>query len=229
MYKVNSKKSEQYFTVHVIKELILNLNMDIVTELSEETVNRDPFSQFDSWYTEHQKSGAAITEMVFLGTASDDGRVSLRTVLLKDYNKSGFIFYTNYGSKKARQLATNTNAALLFYWSEKNRQVRVEGKAEKIPAELSEKYFKSRPRESQLAAWASDQSSAISGRDYLMDKFEFYRRKFEGRHVPKPDHWGGYRIIPDWFEFWEDRPNRLHDRIIYTKAENGWIIGRLAP
>lgn len=203
--------------------------MNRLSVFSEETVSPDPFAQFDAWYREHLSNVALNPESVYLGTASAEGKVSVRTVLLKEYNQSGFIFYTNYGSKKGKQLSENSNAALLFYWPEENRQVRTEGKAEKLTDELSEKYFRSRPRESQLAAWASNQSSVIAGREYLMEKFEFYRQKFEGKTVPKPAHWGGFRIVPVWFEFWEDQPNRLHDRITYTREKDKWKIRRLAP
>jgi pyridoxamine 5'-phosphate oxidase len=198
-------------------------------DFSEKTVYEDPFIQFDAWYKEHLSEGAPIPETVFLATASEGGRISLRTVLLKDYDKTGFIFYTNYESRKARQLEKNENAALLFYWPEKNRQVRIEGFAGKLSAKISESYFRSRPRDSQLAAWASSQSSEIPGREYLMERFEFYRSKFEGEPVPKPANWGGFRIVPGWFEFWQDRPNRLHDRITYTRENDKWRISRLAP
>jgi pyridoxamine 5'-phosphate oxidase len=203
--------------------------MTSLPEFSGKRVSADPFMQFDSWYREHLESGIPIPDNVYLGTASDDCKVSLRTVLLKDYSESGFMFYTNYESKKGTQLAKNENAALLFYWPEKNRQVRIEGQAKKVPADLSEKYFSTRPRDSQLAAWASSQSREIPGRQYLAEKFEYYKHLFEGRPVPRPDYWGGFIITPEWFEFWEDRPNRLHDRVTYTKQGNAWIISRLAP
>jgi len=149
--------------------------------------------------------------------------------LLKDFNEYGFTFFTNYHSKKGFQLDTNRNAALLFYWPEKKRQVRIEGTAEKVPAAISDAYFATRPRVNQLAAWASEQSSEIPGRAHLEEKFKYYSRIFRGLPVQRPDNWGGYRIIPEWFEFWEDRENRLHDRISYTKKNNSWIISRLAP
>ncbi len=197
--------------------------------LSEKSVHADPFAQFDIWYKEHLSAGLRIPEIVYLGTASSEGIVSIRTVLLKDYNEAGFTFFTNYRSKKGIHLASNRNIALLFYWPESNRQVRIEGVAEKTSSEISDVYFSTRPRESQLAAWASEQSSLISGREYLEEKFTRYQKEFSGSPVKRPDHWGGYIIRPDWFEFWQDRESRLHDRITYTRKNNKWMIARLAP
>jgi pyridoxamine 5'-phosphate oxidase len=197
--------------------------------LSEKTISPDPFILFDIWYKEHVLSGAEIPDSVSLGTASASGQVSVRTVLMKSYDRKGFVFYTNYGSKKGAQLAVNRKAALLFYWSEAGRQVRVEGSTEKLSQEESESYFKTRPRESQIAAWASDQSYIIPDRSHLESKYEYYKNKFSGIPVEKPPHWGGFRIMPDWFEFWQNGEFRLHDRITYTRNDNSWIIGRLAP
>lgn len=197
--------------------------------LSEKNVSKNPFLQFDRWYREHLDFDTAIPESVFLGTAFADGKVSVRTVLLKDYGETGFTFFTNYNSKKGRQLGKNNNAALLFYWPESNRQVRIEGIAEKVAPAISDAYFATRPRESQLGAWASEQSSEISDRDCLEEKFTHYKSVYSGFPVPRPDHWGGYRIIPQWFEFWQDRENRLHDRITYTRKGDEWIIARISP
>lgn len=196
---------------------------------SEETADRDPFEQFRIWFGEHLANHDAIPDQVFLGTATPAGKVSLRTVLLKDYNEEGFTFYTNYNSRKSRDLSMNNNAALLFYWPEKGRQVRIEGTAEKVSPEMSDNYFNSRPRESRISAWASRQSSEIPGRDHLEEKFRYYSETFKATSVPRPEHWGGFRIIPEYFEFWQDGKHRLHDRIVYTKNDNSWIIKRLAP
>jgi pyridoxamine 5'-phosphate oxidase len=216
-----------------LKMLSLNLHnylkMHDKWVLNVENVSDSPLSQFDMWYRERLSEDNAIPEAVYLATASTDGRVSVRTVLLKDYGEQGFTFYTNYMSRKGIQLASNKNAALLFHWPETNRQVRIEGTATKVPAEISDEYFKSRPRDSQLAAWASEQSSVIPGRSYLEAKFEEYSILYSGAPVPRPDHWGGFIITPDWFEFWEDRINRLHDRIVYTREGSSWNIQRLAP
>ncbi|MGE5421469.1 MAG: pyridoxamine 5'-phosphate oxidase [Chloroflexota bacterium] len=197
--------------------------------LSEKTVSQNPFLQFDKWYREHLAANVEIPESVFLGTASADGKVSVRTVLLKDHGETGFTFYTNYNSKKGVQIGKNNKVALLFYWPESKRQVRIEGSAEKVAPAISDAYFATRPRDSQLGAWASDQSSGIPDRDCLEEKFTHYKSVYSGFPIPRPDHWGGYRIIPEWFEFWEDRENRLHDRITYTRKGDYWIIARLAP
>jgi pyridoxamine 5'-phosphate oxidase len=197
--------------------------------LSESTVNPNPFIQFDKWYKEHLSRGIEIPDSFSLGTASDDGRVSVRTVLLKSYGEDGFVFFTNYNSKKAVQLSSNNQAALLFYWPESGRQVRIEGYAKKVPLNESVEYFSSRPRQSQLAAWTSEQSLVIPDRATLERKFSFYEDKFAGKPVDKPQNWGGFRVVPVWFEFWQNRDFRLHDRVTYTKLNEEWTIARLAP
>jgi pyridoxamine 5'-phosphate oxidase len=196
---------------------------------SERTVDPDPIVQFNKWYNEHLEAGIAIPDSVSLGTASSAGRVSLRTVLLKGFDKNGFIFFTNYNSKKGVQISENPSAALLFYWPESGRQVRVEGLTEKVTEKESASYFKNRPRDSQISAWASDQSSIIPDRKYLEKKHEFYKTMFKNKQVKKPPFWGGFRLIPDLMEFWSDGEFRLHDRILYTRWNNAWVINRLAP
>lgn len=197
--------------------------------LSEKSVDLNPFVQFDIWYKEHLSSGIAIPESVSLATASADGQVSVRSVLLRGFGEKGFTFFTNYESKKGVQLSSNNKAALLFYWSESARQVRIEGTAEKVSQEDSESYFKTRPRESQLSAWASQQSSVIPDRFHLEERYNFYKDNFSGRSVDKPPTWGGFRIVPKWIEFWQEQEHRLHDRISYTLTSGGWKIERLAP
>jgi pyridoxamine 5'-phosphate oxidase len=189
----------------------------------------DPFIQFDKWYNEHLTAGFVIPDSVALATSFSDGRVSLRTVLLKYYSEKGFIFFTNYESKKGIQLVSNPFAALLFYWPESARQVRVEGKVEKTTEEESLAYFQTRPRESQLSAWASMQSSVITDRNTLQAKYDSFNKLFEGKKVDKPPYWGGFRIIPQWFEFWQEGEFRMHDRFSYKKTENGWKMQRLSP
>jgi pyridoxamine 5'-phosphate oxidase len=196
---------------------------------SEKSAHTDPFVQFANWYKEHLEAGIAIPGTVSLGTASASGRISVRTVLLKDYDEKGFVFFTNYNSKKAIQLSENRSAALLFYWPESGRQVRIEGTTEKLSDTESASYFNTRPRESQISAWASEQSSVIPDRDFLEKRYNFYKSKFENKEVEKPPHWGGFRIVPDFFEFWLDGEFRLHDRIIYTRMKNVWKMSRLAP
>lgn len=197
--------------------------------LSEMTVDADPFLQFRAWYNNHLEAGIAIPETVSLGTASSAGRVSVRTVLLKGYDENGFVFFTNYKSIKGRQLSENPSAAMLFYWSESGRQVRIEGTTEKVSETESAAYFITRPRESQISAWASEQSSVIPDRSYLEEKYEFHKARFENKEVEKPPHWGGFRLIPDFFEFWRDGEFRLHDRIVYTREGLVWKIHHLAP
>ena len=197
--------------------------------LSEKAIDLNPFVQFDKWFKERLTSGIAIPDSVSLGTASADGRVSVRTVLLKDYDKNGFVFFTNYNSRKGSHLSSNRKAALLFHWPESGRQVRIEGVADKVPEEESESYFKTRPRESQLSAWASEQSSVIPDRQHLEKRYDLYKNKFYNKTVEKPQHWGGFRIVPDWFEFWQEGDFRLHDRLTYTKRKDIWVIERLAP
>jgi pyridoxamine 5'-phosphate oxidase len=203
--------------------------MKFRTGFSEKDIDSNPFKQFSCWYSEHINTGVPIPESFSLATSTPDGRVSLRTVLLKDHSERGFIFFTNYNSRKGEQLSSNSFAALLFYWSESGRQVRIEGVAAKVSEEESLAYFRTRPRESQLSAWASEQSRNVPDRAHLESRFETYRKKFMGKDVEKPPHWGGFVIVPSWFEFWQDGEHRLHDRITYSKKDDHWLIQRLAP
>ena len=197
--------------------------------LSEKTVDRDPLVQFKAWYNTHLNSGIEIAEAVTLATVSAGGIVSARTVLLRDYSHEGFVFFTNYKSSKGLQLASNPGAAMLFYWPESARQVRIEGFTEKVSEEDSEAYFRTRPLESQLSAWASLQSTTIPDRQYLDSMYNFYKNKYSGKPVERPPYWGGIRLIPARFEFWQEGEFRLHDRIAYSKRKDVWVIERLAP
>lgn len=203
--------------------------MSIKDELSEESVNPDPFIQFSIWYKEHLVSGIAIPESFSLATSTADGHVSVRMVLLKEHGKNGFVFFTNYNSKKGSQISENSSVAMLFYWPEAGRQVRIEGVGEKITEEESDSYFKTRPRKSQLSAWTSEQSSVVPHRLYLEERYKYYSEKYSGSAVERPPHWGGFRITPVWFEFWKNDEARLHDRITYTKSNDSWVLNRLAP
>jgi pyridoxamine 5'-phosphate oxidase len=199
------------------------------SDFSEETVDPNPYVQFRNWYDEHQTEGTAIPDSVSLGTAWSDGRISVRTVLLKGFNEKGFVFFTNYESRKGSQLTSNPWAALLFYWPESARQVRIEGLTEKISEEDSAAYFLTRPRDSQLSARASRQSSVIPDRKHLEKNYLTEKTKYSEKPVEKPGYWGGYRLTPVWFEFWQEGEFRLHDRLTYIKKDNIWIIERLAP
>ena len=198
-------------------------------ELNEKTINKNPFEQFDKWYRDVLDSRILEPTAMIVSTANRTGIPSVRTVLLKSYDNRGFVFYTNYESKKGKDLAENPKAAILFLWKEIGRQVRITGKVEKMTQVESELYFRSRPIESQLGAWASKQSDVLPNRDHLIQNYEKYRKQFEGKEIPLPPHWGGYRVIPTEFEFWQGRENRLHDRICYTNKGKVWQISRLSP
>ncbi len=199
-------------------------------ELKESTVDSDPLKQFEIWFDEAVKAEADDPHAMVLATVSAEGKPSARVVLLRGIDPDGLTFYTNYGSRKAAELKANSNAALVFLWHELDRQVRVEGIVGKGDGAESDRYFASRPRASQIAAWASNQSGIISGRAELDQKFREIEMQFEGKPVPRPENWGGLKLRPRSFEFWQGRPNRLHDRILYTLIEDGrWAIHRLAP
>jgi pyridoxamine 5'-phosphate oxidase len=201
----------------------------LLTELNESTVFNDPFKQFSKWMDELLKSKTIDPSAMILATANKDGIPGVRVVLLKGYDKEGFTFYTNFESSKGRDLIENPNASILFFWREFERQIRISGKVKKVSKEESEEYFHSRPYESQLAAWASNQSEVIPDRNFLDKKYEEMKVKFNNGVVPLPPHWGGFKLVADSFEFWQGRDNRLHDRISYIKEGSDWKIVRLAP
>jgi len=198
--------------------------------LSRKDLASAPVQQFEKWFKQVEESGLEMPNAMTLATVSGAGQPSVRTVLLKYFDAEGFVFYTNYGSAKARDIAANSRVALLFPWLGLERQVKITGTAEKVSTATSAKYFLSRPRGSQIGAWVSNQSSPITSRQMLMSQFEEMLRKFENKEVPLPSFWGGYRVVPGSFEFWQGRQNRLHDRFVYTPDEvGGWKIERLAP
>lgn len=186
-----------------------------------------PFEQFEKWYLEHLTHKTEEPQAMSLATANAQGQPGLRTVLLKKYDRTGFTFFTNYHSRKAHDLDENPRAALLFYWPHLKRQIRIEGQFHKIPAEESRQYFATRPIESQIGAWASDQSHPIENRSYLEKKYADFKEKF-GSLIPLPPHWGGYQLIPERFEFWQAGFARLHDSFSYTLIDGQWQINRLA-
>ena len=202
---------------------------DIAEELDDRVIDRDPFRQFKRWFDEAIASGMKLPESMTLATATPEGKPSARVVLLKSVDADGFVFYTNYRSAKARDLESNPNAALVFYWSQFDRQVRVEGTVERVTAQESQEYFKTRPRESQIGAWASPQSDVIANRDALEARVAELEQLYRDREVERPEHWGGYRVKPTRIEFWKSRIGRLHDRIVYERNGTHWNINRLAP
>ncbi len=189
----------------------------------------DPFEQFGRWFDEARAAGIDLYDAMALATAGRDGRPSVRMVMLRGFDRRGFVFFTNYESPKARDLAENPYAALLFYWARLGRQVRISGRVARTSREESEAYFRTRPFESQIAALISPQSRVIPSRRVLEAALEAKRAEFAGREVPLPAHWGGFRVEPDGFEFWEAGPNRLHNRVRYTREDESWRIELLAP
>ena len=203
---------------------------DIVLEgLDEKTINRDPIAQFQAWFNDAIAANLPLPEAMTLATATPDGKPSARMVLLKQVDEDGFVFFTNYHSAKAEQLDANPHAALVFYWTRLDRQVRVEGSVIRTSAQESRDYFKTRPRESQIGAWASAQSEVIASREVLEQRAHEHEELYRDREIDCPEYWGGYRLKPERIEFWKSRIGRLHDRILYQRVSDGWTITRLAP
>jgi pyridoxamine 5'-phosphate oxidase len=189
----------------------------------------DPFSLFDRWFADAREAEPNDPEAMALATADKAGNPSVRMVLLKGHGPEGFVFYTNEESAKGRELSANPSAALLFHWKSLRRQVRVEGPVERVPDEEADAYFASRTRDSQLGAWASHQSRPLDSRETFERRFDEVKRRFDGQDVPRPPHWGGFRVVPLRIEFWQDRPHRLHERRLFTLADGRWSEGLLYP
>ena len=196
---------------------------------AKRTMASDPFHLFDEWLAEARASEPNDPEAMALATADTKGQPSVRMVLLKGHSPNGFLFYTNEHSAKGEQLAANPSAALLFHWKSLRRQVRIEGSVERVGAEQADAYFATRARDSQLGAWASDQSRPLDRRETFENRFEEAARRFAGQDVPRPPHWGGYRVIPERIEFWTGRPHRLHERRLFTREVGDWREGLLYP
>jgi pyridoxamine 5'-phosphate oxidase len=201
---------------------------DYSTPLRKTDAAASPFEQFAAWYAE--ASGVVrVPEAMAVGSATSDGRPSVRMVLMKGWDEKGFVFFTQYRSRKAVELDSNPRAALLFYWDELGRQVRIEGSVERVSIEEGDAYFATRPRGAQIGAHASDQSQPVESRDLLDEQVRTFAELYRDREVPRPLTWGGYRVVPESFEFWQNRDDRLHDRLRYTRDAAGWRIERLQP
>ena len=213
-----------------VQDLISGLRHDFSRdEVAELSAASAPFEQFELWLAEAVDKKLHDPNAMVLSTSTKDGRPSSRVVLLKGFDETGFVFYTNYDSRKAAEIAANPHAALLFYWAETGKQVRIEGTILKVSPEMSDAYFASRPRASRLGAVASPQSRVIENREVLEQKYAELDREYREREIERPANWGGYVVEPEVFEFWQGRESRLHDRLRYTKAESGWLVERLAP
>jgi pyridoxamine 5'-phosphate oxidase len=213
------------------QKIIQNLRQDYRSaSLLEQDILENPFNQFEKWFSEALKAEILEPNAMTLATSTVSGAPSARIVLLKEFTDKGFVFYTNYDSKKGQEITKNPQAALVFFWAELERQVRIEGVVERISEEESAEYFYSRPKGSQLGALASPQSNTIADRKFLEDKLASLSVEYSAKDIPKPEYWGGYRVIPNRIEFWQGRSNRLHDRIVYLQDKDGsWKFERLAP
>lgn len=197
--------------------------------LNEQSIKQSPIEQYDVWFEEAVDAQLLDPYAMSITTVSEEGQPSTRIVYMRGISEDGFVFYTNYNSNKGNDLLTNNKIALNFFWGALERQIRVEGEVVKVSEEQSDAYFSKRPKESQIGAWASNQSKQITNRKELEDKVAFFTEKFKGIDVPRPPHWGGYLVKPSKIEFWQGRPSRLHDRLLYEKQNNQWKIKRLAP
>lgn len=208
---------------------ILTMGRGVVEGLPDLEAGSDPIEMFGKWFTAANEAGILMPEAMTLATANRAGVPSARMVLLKEFDDKGFVFYTNYGSRKATELEENPHAALLFHWTVLQRQVRIEGTATRVSEAESFAYFRTRARGSRIGAWASQQSAALDSRSTLETRVRDIDAKYPGEEVPLPPFWGGYRIVPSRIEFWQGRVNRLHDRLRYDRAGDGWSITRLYP
>jgi len=208
---------------------VLTMGQGVTRGLPDSTADRDPIDLFREWFDEAVESGIMLPEATALATATADGMPSSRMVLLKAFSEDGFVFYTNYGSRKARELEANPQAALLMHWAVLQRQVRIEGRVTQLPQSESDAYFQTRGRGSRIGAWASRQSQVLDIRSDLERRVSETEEQFKDQDVPLPEFWGGYRVVPERIEFWQGRMNRLHDRLIFSRAGQGWDTERLYP
>ncbi len=208
---------------------VFTLGKGVSRGLTELDVADDPIGFFRLWFKQAEDSGILLPESMCLATATADGKPSARMVLLKDVDETGFVFYTNYASRKARELDANPRASLVFHWASLQRQVRVEGTVTRVSAQESDAYFASRPRGSQIGAWASKQSAGLDTRETLVQRVAAMEQRFHGKPVPRPEFWGGYRVAPETVEFWQGRASRLHDRLLYRREGGNWAVQRIYP
>ena len=218
-------------TLKAVIRALFTTTKGVVTGLSTNDANPDPIALFGTWFHEAQEAGLFLPESMVVATATPDGAPSARMMLLKGFDADGFVFYTNYSSRKAAELAANPQAALLFHWNILQRQVRIEGTVARISEAESKAYFRTRPRASRLSAWASRQSAELASRAELEESFARFKAKLSGEEIPLPPFWGGYRLTPERIEFWQGRLDRLHDRLLYSREGEGdnWSIVRLSP
>jgi len=214
-----------------MRDIIANVRRDYQGEgLTEDQVDSDPLRQFQAWFAQAVEEESFEANAMTLATATPAGAPSARVVLLKEVDDDGaFVFFTNYDSRKARELTENPRAALVFWWPTRSRSVRLEGSVERVPAQRSQEYFATRPRGAQIGAWASRQSQPLASREELEEATARLTSEFGEGPVPRPEHWGGFRLVPQRIEFWQGRPSRLHDRLVFTRSEGGWVVGRLSP
>ena len=212
-------------------KIVADLRKDYTLEgLSELEVDLNPFIQFKKWFDQALAAQLPEPNAMTIATATPDGKPSARMVLLKDFDERGFVFFTNYNSHKGQELAENPQGALVFWWAELERQVRISGYVEKVSETESDQYFHSRPANSRLGAWISNQSEVIESREVLERRLQEFKSKYKNEEIPRPPHWGGLRVIPTEIEFWQGRPSRLHDRLLYSRLDNDtWKIERLSP
>jgi len=216
-------------SLRVLYTTLKTLGQGVISGLPEASAERDPLDLFREWFDLASGSRILLPEAMTLATADAEGVPSARMVLFKGLDERGFRFFTNYGSRKSKELGENPHAALVFHWAVLHRQIRVEGEVERLTREESEAYFGTRPRGSRIGAWASKQSRQLDERETLEEAFASADRRFEGKEVPLPPFWGGFRVVPRRIEFWQGRANRLHDRLRFIRSEDGWVPERLYP